>query len=271
MFLTTSLRERMITRQKYTFQKGFYILLGAVGSILLAFIFLTIFNMMFDQLLHPSGILRAAKDPSVMNSIGLTLYASMIATAIAVLTGTPLAYILARRKFPGKWLIESLVDLPVIVPHTVAGIALLMIFGSHGLIGKFSPVRFVDALPGIVVAMLFVSAPFFVNSAREGFQSVDPRLEWVARSLGAGPWSAFLKVSLPLAFRHILAGAIMSWARGISEFGAVVVIAYYPLIAPTLIWDRFLTSGLRESAPISVLLISICMTIFVVLRMLSRR
>jgi len=249
--------------------KGFYIWMGLAGSLLLFFSFVTIFNLIFDQILRPKGLLGALTDPSVLASIWLTIYASLLATLIAVVSGTPLAYILARKNFPGKQMVESLVDLPIIVPHTVAGIALLMVFGSHGLIGQFSPLRFVDALPGIVVAMLFVSSPFFINSAREGFQSVDPRLEWVARSLGATPWCAFRKVSLPLASRHILIGAIMSWARGISEFGAVIVIAYYPMIAPTLIWDRFLTTGLKASAPISVLLILICMTIFVSLRLLS--
>ena len=250
--------------------KGFYIWMGAAGSILLLFSFVTIFNMIFTQFLDPMGLFGAITDSSVLASIWLTIYASLLATLIAVVSGTPLAYILARKEFPAKRLVESLVDLPLIVPHTVAGIALLMVFGSHGLIGQFSPVGFVDALPGIVVAMLFVSSPFFINSAREGFQSVDPRLEWVARTLGADPWTAFLRVSLPLASRHILVGAIMSWARGISEFGAVIVIAYYPMIAPTLIWDRFLTTGLKASAPISVLLILICMTIFVSLRILSR-
>ncbi|MHC1631122.1 MAG: ABC transporter permease subunit [Methanotrichaceae archaeon] len=226
--------------------------------------------MIFDQILNPKGLLDAIADHSVLSAIWLTIYASLLSTLIAVLSGTPLAYILARKEFSGKWLVESLVDLPLIVPHTVAGIGLLMVFGSHGLIGSFSPVRFVDALPGIIVAMLFVSSPFFINSAREGFQSVDPRLEWVARTLGADQWSAFRRVSLPLASRHILVGAIMSWARGISEFGAVIVIAYYPMIAPTLIWDRFLTAGLSSSAPISVLLILICMTIFISLRILSK-
>jgi molybdate/tungstate transport system permease protein len=130
---------------------------------------------------------------------------------------------------------------------------------------------FEDSLWGIVAAMFFVSAPFFVNSARDGFSSVNPRLERVARTLGASQWRAFLRVTLPLSLRHIISGAIMSWARGISEFGAVIMIAFYPMIAPVLIFYRFTTQGLRGSQPIAVLLILICVTIFLGLRLYSNR
>jgi len=173
--------------------------------------------------------------------------------------------------FPGKRLVESIIDVPVVVPHTVAGIALLTVFGSRGFIGGplEAYIQFRDALPGIVVAMLFVSLPYLANSAREGFKSVDPRLENAARSLGAPLWKAFLFVTLPLSARHILIGAIMTWARAISEFGAVVLIAYYPMIGPTLIYDRFLSYGLSASRPIAVLLILVTLSIFIVIRVLS--
>jgi molybdate/tungstate transport system permease protein len=129
-------------------------------------------------------------------------------------------------------------------------------------------IRFVDAVPGIIVAMLFLSAPFLVNSAREGFEGVDPRLENVARSLGATRWGAFRRISMPLCYRHILTGAVMTWARAISEFGAVVVIAYYPQVATTLIYTRFLSFGLDESRPIAVLLVLVCLAVFICLRVL---
>jgi len=114
--------------------------------------------------------------------------------------------------------------------------------------------------------MLFVSIPFLIDSAKEGFKKVDVRLEKVSRTLGASPWQAFFRISLPLAWRSILAGGIMMWARGISEFGAVVILAYHPMIASTLIFERFETYGLTYSRPIAVLLILICLIIFIGLR-----
>lgn len=247
------------------------IIFAALGLTVILFILITLGNMIVTQFLTDfKGFTEALQDNSVWGSIWLTLYTSFLATLVAFATGVPLAYVLARNDFWGKGLIESIIDVPVIVPHTVAGIALLTVFGRHGLIGSVSPIGFTDAVPGIVVAMLFVSIPFLVNSAREGFQSVDPRLENIARTLGATRWGSFRRVTFPLASRHLLVGSIMSWARGISEFGAVVIIAYYPMITPTLIYERFLSVGLRGSRPVAVLLILVCLTIFIALRWISR-
>jgi molybdate/tungstate transport system permease protein len=250
------------------------ILFSFVGSTLILFILLTLLNMIFRQLLlEPGSLVKAALDPYVIRSILLTLYASFLATFVAVVFGTPLAYILARHDFPGRYIIESVIDLPVIIPHSVAGIALYALLMRRSAVGSAFGrlgIFFEDSLWGIVAAMLFVSAPFFINAAREGFQGIDPRLERVARTLGASQWSAFYRVTLPLVLRHIFSGAIMAWARGISEFGAVIMIAFYPMIAPTLIYYRFTTQGLKGSQPIAVLLIIVCLTVFVALRTYSK-
>jgi len=245
-----------------------------VGSSLILFTVLVLFNMIFRQLtLDAGGLLSAATDPDVIESIGLTLYSSFLATLIGALLGTPLAFVLARHDFPGKSVLESVVDVPVVIPHSVAGIALYALFMSRSPVGSaFSSIGiiFEDNLWGIVVAMLFVSAPFYVNAAREGFKSVNPRFERVARTLGASQWKSFYKISLPLSVRHLFSGAVMAWARGISEFGAVIIIAYYPMIAPVLIFHEYTTGGLSSSQPIAVLLIIICIGIFVLLRASSK-
>jgi molybdate/tungstate transport system permease protein len=245
-----------------------------IGAVLVLFTILTLLNMIFRQIvLEPEGLLEAASDPEVTKSILLTLYASLLATLIAMILGTPLAYVLARHDFPGKSIVESIIDVPVIIPHSVAGIALYALFMSRSPLGKaFSSVGiiFEDGLWGIVVAMLFVSAPFYVNAAREGFQSVNPRLDRVARTLGASQWKAFYQITLPLALRHLFSGAVMAWARGISEFGAVIMIAFYPMIAPILIFYKFTTHGLKASQPIAVLLILICLVVFIALRASSK-
>lgn len=245
-----------------------------VGSLLILFTILTLFNMIFRQLvLEPRGFVEAVKDPLVTGSILLTLYASFLATLIAVILGTPLAYVLARHDFFGKNVVESIIDVPVIIPHSVAGIALYALLHSRSAIGTAFynlGIVFEDSMWGIVVAMLFVSVPFYVNAVREGFQSINPHIERVARTLGASQWEAFYRITLPLGIRHLFSGAVMAWARGISEFGAVIMIAFYPMIAPVLIYYRFTTHGLKGSQSIAVLLILVCFVVFMVLRVSTK-
>jgi molybdate/tungstate transport system permease protein len=222
----------------------------------------------------PGDLWGTLRDPEVYHSIILTFGASLIATLIAFMLGVPLAYLLARVDFPGKGLVEGIVDVPVVVPHSAAGIALLMVFGRRTFLGKafgIFGIKFVSAAPGIVIAMLFVSFSFLVNAAREGFEAVDPRMERVARTLGASPWQAFWKVSFPLAWRSILSGMILMWARGLSEFGAVVILAYHPMVAPVLLYERFESFGLRYSRPVATLMILICLGTFVLLRLTTQR
>ncbi len=244
----------------------FKLVLSIFSALMVCFLALPIVYMVAMQFCKFSSFVKTVLNPSVWSVIALTYFAALVSTAIAIVFGVPLAYILARYDFPAKRVIESFVDIPAVIPHTVAGIALLSVLGSSGIIGRFSPVRFVDAFPGIVAAMLFVSFPIFLNNAREGFSKVDRRLESVARTLGASHFRAFLTVTLPLSARSIAAGAIVAWARAVSEFGAIVVIAYYPLVASTLIYDRYLSEGLNAAEPVAVLLILLTMAIFAVIR-----
>lgn len=220
-------------------------------------------------------------DDKVKYSILLTVYAALIATIVGLVLGVPLAYILARREFRGKRILEGIIDVPIVVPHTAAGIALLFVFGQNFIFGKLFHligIDFVDALPGVVIAMMFVSIPFLINSARDGFKAVDPRLEKVARTLGASPWRSFFLISLPLARRSIFSGSVMMWARGVSEFGAVLILAYYvpflgqhPTVAPILVADRFESLGLKYAQPVAVLTILICLIAFIFLRAVAYR
>ena len=218
----------------------------------------------------PGVLWQTLLDAEVRHAILLTGYASMIATALAFVTGVPLAYLMARSEFPGKRLVSGLINLPIVVPHSAAGIALLMVFGKYGPLGKLLGhvgLKFVSATPGIVIAMLFVSLSFLVNAAREGFEAVNPHLERVARTLGASPWSAFWRISFPLAWRSILSGLMLMWARGLSEFGAVVILAYHPMVSPVLIYERFESYGLQYARPVATLMILICLLIFSLLQM----
>jgi molybdate/tungstate transport system permease protein len=243
-----------------------------LGAIILLFIAIPLGKLIFGS--DPKILWDTLTDGETINSIWLTLYSALIATAVGFVLGVPLAYLLSRHSFRGKRLLEGIIDIPIVVPHTAAGIALLFVFGRNFLIGKgfnVLGVSFVDSVAGIVIAMLFVSVPFLINSAKEGFNKVDIRLEKVSRSLGASAWQTFTKITLPLAWRSVMAGNIMMWARGISEFGAVIILTYYPMTASTLIYQRYETLGLSYSQPVAALLIIVCVIAFIILRWLAYR
>jgi len=213
---------------------------------------------------------QAAADAEVTQSIRLTLAAALAATIVCMLAGVPLSYVLARKKFYGKTALLAIIDLPIIIPHSAAGIALLTVIGRRSLLGSVTG-GLMGSAAGIAVAMAFVSVPFLINAARAGFLAVPERLEKAARSLGASPWRVFFTISLPMAWRDILSGMVLMWARGISEFGAVIIIAYHPMTTPVMVFQRFNDYGLAHARSVAVLLIIICVAIFVVVRFLARR
>lgn len=220
-----------------------------------------------DQLFESSG------DPEVQKSIGLTLWVSMAATLVFALGGIPLAYLLARKEFVLKRLVLGIIDLPIVIPHSAAGIAILGFVTRDSYLGKLASMiglDFVGAPAGIAIAMAFVSIPFLINAARDGFSSVPLRLELAALNLGASGARVFFTISLPLAWRNIVSGLILMFARGMSEFGAVVIVAYHPMITPVLIWERFSSFGINYARPVAVLFIIVSLIFFVALRFLSR-
>ncbi|MBN1642051.1 MAG: ABC transporter permease [Anaerolineae bacterium] len=252
-------------------QRAFDVALSALGGLLVLFVLLPLGGILLT--LDPHQFWLALADPEVLRAVWLTVLAAAIATLVALLTGVPLAYLLARRRFAGKRLVEALIDLPVVLPHTAAGVALLLVWGRRGLVGRWlAPlgVALIDNLGGIVIAMLFVSLPFLVTMSREAFAQVDQELERVALIDGATPWQAFWFVALPLAWRGVFGGALTMWARGMSEFGAVVILAYHPKIAPVLVYERFQGFGLDAAQPVAVLIILAALLAFGLLRVVLR-
>jgi molybdate/tungstate transport system permease protein len=221
----------------------------------------------------PADLAAALRDPALRGSIALTIGCAALATLLALALGLPLAWTLARHRFRGRALLLGAVELPAVVPHPVAGIALLLFLGRRTPVGGALAelgLQVVGRTPGIVAAMLFVSVPILVSGARASFESVDPRLERVARSLGDTPWRAFRRVTLPLARRGIGAAALLAWARSVSEFGAIVVLAYHPPVASVLIYDRFTTEGLAGAVPAAAVLLAVALGILVAVRLLER-
>lgn len=245
-------------------------LIASLGACLVLFVVGPVLRLLWES--SPTGLSQALQDPELRASIILTVFTASVATLLAGLLGIPLAYILARRRFPGRRLVQGLVDLPVVIPHPVAGIALLLFLGRRSPVGGTLAqigLDIVSHVPGIIAAMLFVSAPILVSGARESFRSVDPQLERVARTLGDTGWGAFRRVTLPLAGRGILAGSILAWARSVSEFGSIVILTYNPKVASIYIFDRFTAFGLQAAVPAAVILLLVALVVFLIIRVLQ--
>ncbi len=249
----------------------FRIILILLGSVILLFIIAPIAGMFLAT--PVSDVFESANDTEVRDSIWLTLFTAMGATLFSAVGAIPLAYILARKDFKLKRFILGLIDLPIVIPHSAAGIAILGFISRDTVAGKFASTFGIDLVghpAGISIAMAFVSLPFLINSARDGFMSVPVRLEKAALVLGASPIRIFFSISLPLAWKNVVSGLIMMFARGMSEFGAVVIVAYHPMVTPVLIFERFGSFGLSYARPVAVLFILVSLLFFVVLRLLTK-
>lgn len=250
----------------------FFWLSVSSGIVIMAFIILPLIQMFVS----PSAemLSQSIHDRDVVHSIWLSIYTAGLAALISFFFGTPLAYLLARYDFRGKRIVEGIIDLPIAIPHPVVGIAILGVAGKNHLFGQLLAdlgIRIMGSVTGIVTVLTFVALPFYLDAAKAGFEAVSPRLEKVSRSLGASMFSTFFRITFPLAWRSMLVGLIMSSARAIGEFGAVVIVAYHPMIAPVLIYERFEAYGLKYSQPVAVWLVLISLVLFILLRILTLR
>jgi molybdate/tungstate transport system permease protein len=253
-------------------REPFFWLTISCSGIVIAFIVLPLFDMVTAP--SVSMLKETLKDHDVVHAIWLSIYTAASAALISFVFGTPLAYILARTDFRGKRLVESIVDLPIVIPHPVVGIAILSVAGRNHWIGRILGdlgIRIMGSVTGIITVLTFVGIPFYINTVKDGFESISPRLEKVSRSLGASMSSTFFRVTFPLAWRSMVIGLIMCTARAISEFGAVVIVAYHPMVAPVMIYERFEAYGLKYSLPVAVWLVLVCLFLFLVLRILTLR
>lgn len=175
-----------------------------------------------------AGLLDQFTQPTVSHALQLSVITSIFSTVLTIIFGTPLAYVLARRRVLARRLIETVLDLPIVLPPAVAGLALLMTFGRRGFFGSALDSIGVS-LPftsiAVVMAQTFVAAPFFIRSAQTGFASVPREIEEGASDLGANDWQVFRRVTLPIAGPALLAGIILTWARALGEFGATILFA----------------------------------------------
>jgi NifC-like ABC-type porter len=213
-------------------------------------------------------------DPNAIDALMTSVVSASIATLFIGLSGIPLGYVLARYTFPGKALISLIIYLPLIFPPVVSGIILLLLYGPYGFIGgplTNAGLEIDDSLAGIVLAQMFVSAPFLIVAARAAFEAVDPNLEQVGMTLGQSRLGLFWRISLPLAWRGILAGLILTWVRALGEFGATIVLAYHPYTLPVYVYVQLSGSGVASALPLALLALGVCVIVIGPILLIERR
>ncbi|MCC6790630.1 MAG: molybdate ABC transporter permease subunit [Thermomicrobiales bacterium] len=232
-------------------------------------------------------LLRAAEETesldvvtseTVRQAIRLTFVTSLISLAIVLLLGTPLAYALARGRIPARRLIDTVIDLPMVLPPAVAGIALLMAFGRRGIVGQHLDavgitIGFTSA--AVVMAQVFVSVPYYVRAARAGFTRVDRAMEEAAADLGASPSAVFRTITIPLVRPSLAAGAVLAWARAVGEFGATIMFAGNfagkTQTMPLAIYGRYEAGDLDTALILSVVLLAAAMLVLFAVRSIGPR
>jgi len=215
-------------RRQVRDSSGMRALVFLAGGVLMTGLFLPVVALLWRTLSTTGGSSPGLMSDSVVSAVSLSLSTTMISTLIVILLGTPLAYAFARYRFPLKGPLNVAIELPIVMPPVVAGLALLITFGRRGLLGAplsamglslpFSPAA-------VVIAQVFVSAPFYIRAAQAQFEATPRELEQAASIDGAGPWRVFWSVTLPLGQRGLLAGLLLSWARAVGEFGATILFA----------------------------------------------
>lgn len=214
----------------------------------------------------------------LLDAIGLSLATSITAMVLVVALGTPIAWVLARSRSRFARIADAVIDLPILLPPAVAGIALLTAFGRMGTLGGWLDSRGVQigfTSAAVVLAQVFVSAPFFIRSARAGFVRVHPEVEESAAGLGAPPFTVFFRISLPLARNSIVAGLVIAWARALGEFGATIMFAGsrrgVTQTMPLAIYERYGSGDLPAAVVMSVVLLVISMVFLVAVRLVGER
>jgi molybdate transport system permease protein len=218
----------------------------------------------------PSAVAAAFHDPNVRFAIRLSLLSSTVTTILALWVAVPLGYLLARFHFPGKTLVDVLIDIPVVLPPLVVGVSLLILFRTAAgrWVEGFVPVTY--AVPGVILAQFAVAAAFAVRTLRVAFEQIDPRTEAVAQTLGCSRAGAFWRVAVPEARRGVLAAATLTWARAIGEFGPVLVFAgatrMKTEVLPTTVYLELSVGNLETAIAVSLIMVAVAGAVLLIVR-----
>lgn len=255
-------------------RKAQRVVLALAGAVLFAFLLLPLLALFTSR--TGGGFLHGLASPRVLPALQLSLQTTLVSLTLSVLLGTPLAWILARSQTRLSFALETLVQVPMVVPPAVAGVALLLTFGSRGTLASLAFERGFSlsfTTTAVVLAELFVSAPFYLQAAVSAFRSVDERLLVVARTFGATPYRVLLRVAIPLARPALVSGALMTWARSLGEFGATLMFAGNlegrTQTLPLAIYTA-LESDLATAQSLSIVLVCVAFALLLAARALSR-
>lgn len=255
--------------------RWFPTLLALALGIAVVYLALPVLAIFLDT--TPSGLVASLTEPGATEALWLSLKATLLSLGIVILVGTPAAYALATREFRGRSLLITLIELPLVMPPAVAGIALLATLGPQGLLGgvvEATGVRVVFETAGVVVALVFVSAPFFVRQAQSAFQSVDPTWLEASRTLGASEAATFARVAVPTAAPGLVSGAALAWGRALGEFGATLIFAGsfagVTQTAPLAIYDLFATD-LDAALALAAVLVAVSAGLLLSVKLVASR
>jgi len=246
------------------------VIAATAAALFLALLVLPVLSLLIRS--SPADLLRRLTNPLVVQALRLSVVTTCISTAAVVILGLPIVYMLALQEFPGKRLLEIVIDLPMVLPPTVAGVGLLLAFGRAGLAGRVLSALGITVpftTLAVVFAQMFVAGPFLINTARAGIEEVDAKYLRAAATLRASPAYTFLRVILPLSYPALIAGAAMTWARALGEFGATITFAgNLPGVTQTMPLAVYiaLESNLDVAVALSVILLLVSFGLLLALR-----
>jgi len=249
--------------------------IAVASALLVAFIVLPLAGLVLH--LEPRAFAAALATPSARNALRLSVVTTALSLGLTVAFGTPLAYALARGRFPGRRVVDAVVDLPIVVPPAVAGLALLLVFGRNGTLGPALHALGITlsfSTAAVVMAQVFVASPFYVRAARGGFTTVDRTLEAASETLGMGPLRTFAYVTVPLAAPALLGGLVLSWARALGEFGATIMFAGnltgISQTLPLAVYLDLESGDVAGATALAVTLVALSLAIVIAVRALAR-
>lgn len=267
--------QGMVLRQPRIMRSLPALIVYALVLLALLFVALPILSLFLKT--SPEAFLAAMGSPVVTDALWLSFLTSAATALIVLIVGTPIAYVNARYRYPGKEIVDTIIDLPVVIPPAVAGIALLMAFGRMGIVGQY--LNMVGITVGfttvaVVMAQVFVASPFYIRQARTSFEDVDRSVENAARTLGASKLSTFFYVTVPIAMNGLVSGIILTWARALGEFGATILFAgNFEGITQTMPLAIYTTmqSDLNASIVLSIVLVIISFIVIAAVKLLTGR
>ena len=252
---------------------------AAIGVFILAAIVILFIGLPVVSLflkIPPESFFGELQSSVVVDALRLSFLTSITSAVLIIIFGTPIAYVNARYNYPGKVLVDTIIDLPVVIPPAVAGIALLMAFGRMGVVGQYLNMAGITVgftTIAVIMAQLFVASPFYMRQARSSFEDVDVMYENAARTLGASSLRTFFYVTAPIAMNGLISGLIMAWARALGEFGATILFAGNfqgrTQTMPLAIYQA-MESDLNASVALSIILVIISFIVIVAVKLLTR-